>query len=135
MTDLTITPANVVLGSDASTEDGIAAVAVAAGQVVYKDATGKYNLADTDSATALMRKPRGIALNSGAANQPLKIVRGGPVTLGAVLTKGVAYYLSGTPGAICPVADVATGDYPAILGIAISSSVLLVDIQAPDVVL
>lgn len=135
MADISITAANVVAGSGAVTETRLAAVAIAAGEVVYLDANSKYNLADTDSATAIVRKPRGIALNSAAAGQPVQIIRSGDVTLGAVLTKAVAYYLSGTPGKLAPIADVAAGDYTAIIGMAISSSVLRVDIQAPDIVL
>jgi hypothetical protein len=135
MADLSITAANVVAGEGAVTERGIAAAALTAGQAVHKNATGKFDLADTDSATAIVRKPYGIALNSAAIGQPVVVLKSGPITIGAAVTKGVAYYLSGTPGGICPVADVAAGDYTAILGIATSSTVLLVDIQAPDAVL
>jgi hypothetical protein len=51
------------------------------------------------------------------------------------LTPGVFYYLSGTPGGICPVADVASGDYPAIIGSAKSASLLTIKIVAPGVAL
>lgn len=135
MADIVITAANVVAGAGAVTETRLAAATIAAGEVVYLDANSRYNLADTDSATALVRKPRGIALNGGAAGQPIQIIRSGDVTLGSVLTRAVAYYLSGNPGKIAPIADVATGDYTAILGLAISATVLRVDIQAPDIVL
>lgn len=135
MADLSITAANVLAGEGAVTDRGVAAVAITAGQVVYKNAAGKFDLADTDSATAIVRKPYGIALNSAAAGQPISVLKSGPVTIGATVTRGVAYYLSGTAGGICPVADVASGDYTAIIGIATSSTVLMVDIQAPDAVL
>ena len=36
----------------------------------------------------------------------------------------MAYYLSGTPGGVRPVADNVAGDYPVILGIAASTTVL-----------
>ncbi len=137
MTDLVITATSVVAGVGAVVEHGTAGAAITAGQVVYLDeaTTGKYQLCDTDSATAAARKPRGIALNDAAAGQPLSIVKSGPVTIGATVAAGVAYYLSGTPGGICPVADVAPGDYPAIIGMGVSTSVLNVNIQAPNVVL
>jgi len=54
------------------------------------------------------------------------VLREGPITIGATVTGGVAYYLSPTPGGICPVADVLSGDYPTIIGIATSASVLSV---------
>lgn len=136
MTDIAITAANVVAGSTATTETGVAGASITAGQVVYLDeTTGKYGLADTDSATAAVRKPRGIALHAASENQPLKICKAGPITIGGTVAAGVAYYLSGTAGGICPIADVATGDYPSIIGMGISTSVIQVDIQAPGVIL
>jgi predicted lysophospholipase L1 biosynthesis ABC-type transport system permease subunit len=92
-------------------------------------------LADCDSATAAVRSPYGIALHGSLANQPLTVIKSGPVTIGAALTAGVAYYLSATAGGICPVADLASGDYPVILGIATSTTVLDVDIQEAGVAL
>lgn len=135
MADITITAANVKAGANATMEAGIAGEAVAAGKTVYKAADGKYWLADSNSATALARTPRGIALASAAADQPLTIARSGDVTIGATLTAGTAYYLSDTPGGICPVADVGTGENVVLLGLAKSTTVLVLDIQAPGVTL
>lgn len=130
MVDLSITSANVVAGSGAKKVSGIAGVAVTAGQVVYLDsATSTYKLADTDSATAAVRSPAGIALHAAAANQPLTILTSGPITIGATVAVGDVYFLSGTAGGIAPAADVAAGDYPAIIGICTSTSVLDVKIH------
>jgi len=129
MADLTLTAANVLAGSNATTNLGTAGATITAGQVVYFDDTTKtYKLADTDSATAAVRSPVGIALNGASSGQPLMVLTAGDITLGAVLTAGTAYYLSGNPGGICPVADVASGDYPVILGMAKSTSVLAIKI-------
>ena len=134
MADLTITSSAVVAGSTATIERGTTAVAVTAGQVLYYDSTtGKYGLCDVNSATAAVRVPRGIALHAAAANQPIALVTKGPVTIGATILAGVAYYASGTPGGIRPVADNATGDYSAVLGMGASTTVLNVDIQSPGV--
>lgn len=134
MADLTITAASVVKGSGAGVDYGTAGATITAGQAVYKDsATAKYQLADSDSATAAVRDPGGIALNGAANNQPLAVLTSGPVTIGATLTPGVAYYLSNTPGGICPVADVGAGEYSVVIGMATSASVLDVDIQASGV--
>jgi len=136
MADLTITAANVVRGSNAKIETGTFGATITAGQAVYRDAAdGEYKLSDTDSVTAAVRGVRGIALNSGSDGQPGTIIRSGDLTIGATLTAGVAYYLSGTPGGICPVADVAAGDYPVVIGIASSTTVLKVDIVESGVVL
>lgn len=131
MADLTITAASVVAGANARIERGTAGATITSGQVVYLDSatTGKWQLADADSATAAARAPHGIALNGAALNQPVAVQTEGDITIGATLTAGTAYYLSDEPGGICPVADLATGDYVVLVGLAKSTSVLAIDIQ------
>lgn len=134
--DLSITAASVVKGSNGVVERGTAGATVTAGQVVYYDsAAGTWKLADDNSATVAARSPRGIALHAASTGQPLTIHKGGDITIGATLTAGVAYYLSDTPGGICPVADLATGEYPTIVGIARSASVLRVQFLESGVAL
>ncbi|WP_306049201.1 hypothetical protein [Oceaniradius stylonematis] len=135
MADLTITAANVVRGSGAKVLDRTAGVAITAGQTVYEAADGGMQLADCDSATAAARVPEGIALNDAAANQPVQVLKSGDITIGATLTPGTAYYQSANAGGIAPVADLATGDYPCIVGIAKSASLLSVKIHASGVAL
>ncbi len=128
MADLTITAANVVAGSGAKKPSGTAGATITAGQVVYLDSSdGKYKLADNDSATAAVRSPAGIALHGAANNQPLTILSQGPITIGATTAVGVVYCLSSTAGGICPVADIATGDYNTIIGI--GTSVTVIDVK------
>ena len=135
MADLTITAANVRSAAGSVVERGTAGATITAGQTVYLDATtDTYKLADSNGAAAL-RAPRGIALNSASANQPLTIHREGSLTTGATMTAGVAYYQSDTPGGICPVADLASGEYPCLIGIATSTTVLSVQINASGVAL
>jgi hypothetical protein len=134
MTDIVITASAVVAGNGAQTKTGIAGAAIAAGDIVYLDTatTGKWQLADSDAASAEARGQTaniGVALNGAAANQPVVVLVGGPVTVGAVLTAGTAYYLSDTPGKLCPVADISGGDYFTLMGLAASTSVLNVDPQ------
>lgn len=136
MADLTITAANVLAGAGALVAHGTAGAAISAGQSVYLDeAAGTYKLADSNSATAAAREPDGIALHASSTGQPLAVLTRGPITIGAALSPGVAYYLSDTPGGICPVADLASGEYPSIIGIATSASVLNVKIQSAGVAL
>ena len=136
MADLTITAASVLAGSDASVRDGTLGAAVTAGQALYLDpADSRWKLADNNSATVIARTPQGIALNGGASGQPVKVLTGGPITIGATMTAGVAYYLSDTAGGICPVADLASGEYPTIIGIATSTTVLDVRFHASGVAL
>lgn len=136
MADLTITAANVISGSGSKVTNGTAGATITAGQVVYLDSTDtRYKLADNNSATAAVRAPKGIALHGAANGQPLAVHERGSITIGATLTAGVAYYLSDTPGGICPVADLTSGEYPSILGIATSTALLNVNIQQAGVAL
>lgn len=136
MADLVITPANVVAGSNATNDSGLAGEAIAAGKAVFKSpTTNKWMLAKSNAGEAVARRATGIALNAAAANQPVDVQKSGDITLGAVLTPGTAYYLSDTSGGICPVADVGTGENVCLLGLAKSTTVLAIDIQAPGVTL
>lgn len=136
MADLTITAASVVAGSNAERDVGTAGETITAGQAVYYDTTtAKWKLADNNAATAAVRAASAIALNGAAVNQPVCVQKGGSLTLGATLTAGVAYYLSDTPGGICPVADLASGEYPQIIGIATSTTVLALDFKSAGVAL
>ncbi len=135
MVDIAITAANVVPGANAVIERGVAGVAITAGQAVYLNSTtGKYALADTDSATAEVRRPRGLALNGASANQPVAVQSAGDITIGGTIAAGTAYILSRTPGGVAPVADSLAGDYPCIIGMGKSTTVLAIDIQFPGVV-
>lgn len=125
MANLSITAANVKPGAGARINRKYnAGATVTQGQPVYLDAANKWQLADCNSATAAARVADGIALNGASADQPLAVQTGGDITLGAALTNGTDYFLSGTAGAICPRADLTTGDYPCRLGMAVSATVL-----------
>jgi len=134
MTAIAITAGSVVATSGATRDAGIAAEAITAGQAIYVNTTtNRVMLADTNSATAEARLAKGIALNGASAEQPVTYIKEGDLTVNAVLTKGISYYLGGAGGAIVPVADLTTGDYTCILGIAKSTTVLAVKIQSAGV--
>jgi hypothetical protein len=128
MADLVITAANVAAGSTARTAHGTAGVAISPGQATYRDPDDNLiKLADCDNADADVRGLFGIALNSAAAGQPVTVAQRGPVTIGAAVVAGVGYYLSATPGGICPVADLGAGDYPLLIGFAINATDIDID--------
>ncbi len=136
MADLTITATSVLAGANAVRDSGNAGEVITAGQAVYRSSTtNKWMLADSDSATAEAKKLTGIALNGAALNPPLAVLKSGDITIGATLTAGTAYYLSATLGGICPVADVGEGEDVCLLGLAKSTTVLVVAIQSPGVTL
>jgi hypothetical protein len=126
MADLVITAASVLAGADARIAHGIAGEVVAAGKVGYlAAATSRYMLADNDAVSAEARTADLVVfLNAAAAGQPVAVHKRGKVVIGAALTAGVAYYLSNTPGGICPLADVGTGEYVVLLGLATSATEL-----------
>ena len=135
MVDLTVTAASVLKGTGASVTAGTAGASITAGQTVYLDSTtNTYKLSDCDSATAAARVCNGIALHAAGSGQPLQVLTGGPITIGATLTLGKVYCLSATAGGICPAADITTGGYLSVLGVPTSTTVLQVAIQASGVV-
>lgn len=135
MADISLTPANVVAGTDAVKVAGTALETIAAGKIVYQDPTTlKFGLADANGAAAT-RTPIGIALNGASLNQPIMIQTAGLITIGGTLVAGVAYYLSDTPGGLCPVADVGSGEYPTVIGIAVSTTQLRIGIVSSGVAL
>ncbi|MGY6251637.1 hypothetical protein ACXIUS_29615 [Bosea thiooxidans] len=134
MADITITPANVIAGSNASIASGTAGETITAGQAVYLSSTSKkWMLADSNSATAEARQAKGIALNGASLNQPVSVQTSGDIIIGGTLTAGTAYYLSETPGGIQPAADLAAGEFVCLLGLAKSTTVLALNIQFPGV--
>lgn len=131
MTDLSITAANVVAGSNAKKLPGTAGATITAGQTLYRAAaTGKLLPADADSATAEVRTPVGIALNGAADGQPVDYIYEGDVNLGATLTVGEIYVQSDTAGGIMPEGDLEAGDYVTVLGVASAANNLKMKIIA-----
>lgn len=130
MSDLAPTAANVVAQSGSVVEYGVAGATITAGKLLYQDpADNKLKLVDSDDASAVKRAVYGMALNSGDANQPMAVLKRGPVAMGAILTVGQIYVASDTAGGIMPAADLEAGDYVSTVGIAISASVLNFQIQ------
>ena len=133
MADLSITATSVIAGSDSVGENGFLGATVTAGQLVYEDsADGLWKLADANGVAAA-RTPGGIALNGGVSGQPVRVHKSGDITLNAVLTVNTAYFLSDTPGGICPAADVGSGEYGTFVGIAKSTTVLKVNLTSSGV--
>ena len=133
MADISITAANVKAGSNAIVAQGIAGASITAGQAVHRNAAGKFILSDNDGAG--LQQMFGISIHAAATDQPIALQTGGDVMIGATLIPGTAYWLSGTGGGICPIADVTTGDDPILIGIAKSASLLMMKLADPNVTL
>lgn len=125
MADLVITAANVVAGSGAQIGNGTAGATLTAGDVLYIDtaASNVLKLADANAASPAYTV-EGIALHASLTGQPIQYIKLGDLTLGAVMTQGLVYVLSANPGKIAPAADLASGWFTTVLGIAKSTSIL-----------
>lgn len=136
MTALSVTPANVIKGANATVEDVLAGVSIAAGQPVYlySDSTREVRLADSN-ASAATAQAYGIALHAAAANQPLKIITRGSFTTGATMTAGVFYFVGATAGEIVPYGDLTTADKVCKLFYASSTTVGVLLIEYTGVTL
>ena len=117
MADLSITAANVDPAADAVIVTATAGATITAGQTIYIDSNSLVQLADADLSAAAAACI-GVAVNGASANQPISYQTSGGLDLGATLTIGEIYVLSGTAGGVAPEADLATGDYVVILGVA-----------------
>ncbi|MGO6848006.1 hypothetical protein E0H65_22430 [Rhizobium leguminosarum bv. viciae] len=136
MTDLVVTSANVLAASNAERDQGIAGETIVAGKAIYlASTTNRWMLADSNSATAEARQAKAIALNGASVGQPVSFQKSGDITIGATLVAGTSYFLSDSPGGLCPLADVGSGEYVVLIGIAKSTSVLQLSFQYPGVAL
>jgi hypothetical protein len=129
MADLTITAADVKKTDSTLITEGIAGATITAGQPVYKDSTASNKLKPADADVLATAAAVGVALHGASADQPLKYATSGNLTLSAVMTAGAVYVVSTTAGGIAPVADLGSGDYVTLLGIATSTSNLKISIS------
>ncbi len=125
MADLTITAANV-LNTSASVATAPAGESITAGQSIYISANdGKAYKAQADG-TAAQADVAGLALNGAGAGQPVQYATDGAINIGATTAKGTVYCVSATAGGICPIADLASGDFVSLVGYATATDGSLV---------
>lgn len=125
MANLTQTPANVGIADQRSRLDSvIAGEAITQGMPVYESA-GQWFQCDANVQAA--SQATGIAMSSASTAGESFIVATGAnalIKLGATLTVGETYVVSRTKGAICPIGDLISGDYPCVLGTAKTTSAI-----------
>jgi len=133
MADLTITPANVIADPGAKIVPKVASAAIEAGESAYlSSVTDKVGLYDADGAgdAAVLY---GVAVNGAAIGQVVCVATGGTLAIGATVAVGTLYLGSDTAGGIRPVADLNSGDKVGVLGIAVSTSKIALNIWNPGV--
>jgi len=123
--DLSITASSFLPSANAKYANGLCGAAISAGALVYQStADSRYYAADAN-ASAATAKVAGIAGHATtAAGQPIAVIYEDPeLTVGATLsTTAPVYVLSATAGGIAPSADIASGWYPVIVGVSISTT-------------
>jgi hypothetical protein len=128
MADLSVTAANVGVTSSAVVELVQVGESVTQGQPAYKKALdGLYYKADANASSATAAA-LGVFVTAASTNGYALIVKSGSYLAGATLTVGETYVVSATAGGIAPLADVTTGWYVTILGVASSATTLSLDI-------
>lgn len=129
MADISITASAVAASATATTRDVTAGAEVTRGQaVIYDTASSKWVLADADAEATATGNNIGIALNEAGDGQPLRVVtrdRAGLTLSG--MTIGEVYCISTTAGGIAPESDLLSGDFPCVLGVAQTASLLIFD--------
>lgn len=134
MTDIVVTPANVVISVDAVINWGWAGVAINAGQALYLDSVdGKLKLADANAATPEIAAVVGVALNGGGIGQTISYLSSGEFNPGATLVKGTTYILSQNPGGIAPAADLTTGWRLSYIGYATTTALMRLNLKSTAV--
>lgn len=129
MAEVSVTAANVVSGTDADFYVGTSGATITAGMAVYLDEIdNRLKMADAN-ASLEAATVKGIALHAASAGQRLKVQTSGAITIGGTVVLSTIYILgAGGSGGIAPAADLASGWYTSILGVATSASVLQLDI-------
>jgi hypothetical protein len=128
MADLSVTAANVGVTSSAVVELVQVGETVTQGQPGYKKALdGLYYKADANASSATAAA-LGVFITGASTNGYALLCKSGSYLAGATLTVGETYVVSATAGGIAPLADVTTGWYVTILGVASSATTLALDI-------
>lgn len=126
MSDLSITPANVVLPSDALLIQAFAGEALAMLDVVKRDADGRW--IKGTPATAGATDQVGLVVSGAVAeDQPMLVLQNADVeiTVGSILTdKGIYVLSAANAGKIAPIGDLGGSDLVFLVGIAVSATVL-----------
>lgn len=128
---LTITAANVVASNNSRITWGIAGMPLTQGMPVYSDAADSDKYKACNAQAEATARCDGICLTSSRNGQPVAIANrtDNTINLGATLVPGVIYATSDSSGGIRDVDDALSGEYVSTLGVAISTSLMRIDIN------
>ncbi len=127
MADLSQTATSVIAGPNARRiVNAVLAETVTAGQPAYRTAAGTYGKAKANDSTK--SAVVGYFEQGGAAGQRVNVVtKDDEANLGIAVAVGDILVASTTAGGIAPAADIASGDYVTVLGVANSTTTINFD--------
>jgi hypothetical protein len=135
MAAITVTPGSVLFVDGERVNGYLAGATITAGMAVYVDTAGLVQIGTnaTSAGSGVAAPYVGVALNGGAASQPIQILKtGGTVNIGGTAAVGKQYCL-GTAGGIIPVDDIATGEYITTIGVGITAANLKLGVNVSAV--
>jgi len=130
MAALSITVADVRLGSNVKIIEATAGETVTPMMPLYKHSDGEYRKAANTS--AVLAECKGIVFGPGQDGGRIILVQSGLITLGATLAINTAYCV-GASGLIMPYDDLSSGEFGTFLGWATTAAVLDLQIRASGV--
>lgn len=132
MADKTVTKSTVVASANARTNSAQSAEAIGLMSPVAFDATSPKKLVEGDANDATRSQIVGLALNEvSGADQPVTYLISDPNFVpGISMTLGEILVLSATQGGIAPDTDLASGMYPVVLMVPLTTSTAAVNISA-----
>lgn len=124
--EISITAASVAIASGSANKDNNAGATITAGQAVYLDTSSLWQLAQCDNTAAQAGSGLtfGISLHTSASGQPLAVMVGGTITIGATVVAGTPYCFATTLGGICPFASLVSTNYVTFLGYASTTGII-----------
>lgn len=135
MADITVTEQNTIAQAGATIQEGTAGGTILAGQSIYMDAADGNSLKPAQhDGTEAEAAAVGIALNGASDGQPVKYCSKGPIVLGGTpMTVGVTYCVGAGAGGIAPDSDVGSSDFKTVLGVALTTGILQMNINVSGV--
>ena len=133
MADITQTAANVRALTGALLGEGTAGETVVPGDFLYRDATDLNHLKKLINDSAAHAACVGMSISYGDDGDKISFAEAGPVDVGGTLVKGRAYVASDNAGKLRPESDNASGDFATVLGIALDTDQLQIDVNASGI--
>lgn len=135
MAAITVTASGVsAIVGNTIVDSGISNDTITAGQALYKDGANSNKLTRASSTSSLATSQAvGVSLHAALAGQIVNFATGGDMNFGSGLTANTALIVGTAAGAIAPIADLTTGWFLTLLGLATTTGILRLAIKTTGV--